>query len=303
MFRKTEPKMTHFSRVLVPVLTPLGPDLSVDAISLKALTAHLMNHGARDFFALSPIGESFFLDVQKRAQALEIISSTVGKRGKVIAGCFGRSDEEIIDAVREAQRFTDFCAVNVPEASLVSEISFMDFFDSLFMQTKANIFLYNSPLLFKRNIPVLGVEKIAGWERLVGVIDCSRNFEYFRAMLEHLRAHEVRIFQGAEEFALDSLNIGCAGLSPGLANVLPSLFLALSKAHDSMSTSECIRAQAQISGLLKDFFPFSKRIQAYKRVLASQGLVQEFHSPQLPFLEKRELERLESFEERSIALE
>ena len=38
--------------LIVPLLTPLNEDFSIDSLSLKALVARLMNKGVKNFFAL-----------------------------------------------------------------------------------------------------------------------------------------------------------------------------------------------------------------------------------------------------------
>jgi len=297
MFRRGEQKKVAFSGLVVPLVTPLNEDFSVDSVSLKALTARLMNHGVRNFFVLSPIGESFYLDEAKREEVMRVVTDTVGARGKVIVGCLGLSAEDVVEKVKAAQRFSTFCAVNVPEVSIVNEISFMDFFDGLFRETKANIFLYNHPVYFKRNIPVLGIEKIAGWERIVGIIDYSKNPDYFGALLEHMRSQNVKVFQGAEESALDSLIMGCAGIAPCLAGVLPNIFLDLLAGYESMGRVDIIHNNSKIISLMKDYFPFGKRVQSYKYLLSVERLTQSYHFPQLEKLGEEEKKRLSGLAE------
>ncbi|MEK6958420.1 MAG: dihydrodipicolinate synthase family protein, partial [archaeon] len=217
-------KQVSLKGLVVPLLTPLDENLSLDKVALKNHSARLLNRGVKNLFVLGPYSEYEYLPHNQQREALKVVSATVANHGKVIAGCFGETNDEVIGKVAQNQKIADVCAVNVPPLALESEVFFVEFFDELFMQTKADIVIYNNPFLFTRNVPVRAVNLIEGWERLLAFIDGSRNKDYFNAL--STKATSLKIFQESEDAVIDSLQSGCVGIMPLSSNVYPVYFLS-----------------------------------------------------------------------------
>jgi len=122
-------KGTEVYGLVVPLLTPLKDDLSVDSVALKNHTARLLNRGVKNFFALGSTGEFNSLVERQERRVIEVVSDTVGSHGVVLAGCFASSTDEIISKVKFAQRHADYCVINVPLGALTNEFHFIDFFE------------------------------------------------------------------------------------------------------------------------------------------------------------------------------
>lgn len=279
------------SGLLVPVVTPMDEDCTIDFFGLKNHISKLLNVGVKNFFAASAAGESKFLSQNEEAKLVEDVVSIVGSKGLVVAGCCSDTAELAVQKVRAAERAgAHACAVNVPLTALTNEVFFIDFFDELFTNTRANIFLYNDPFVFRRNIPIVGLNKLVNWERLLGVIDFSNNQPYFN---ELCGLYGMKIFQGNYSLAFDSLRQNCSGLASPASNVFPHLFLSLLKHSRELDTVASIRRQGEINSFIENYFPFQKRIQAYKYALSLKGIMKECHSKALGPLTQSEREKLE----------
>ena len=292
-------KQKLINGLIVPLLTPMDENSQLDSFALKTLVARLMNRGVKNFFILSPFAEQQSLSPKEEKEIIKVVSSVVGKRANLLIGCFGNSTEEIIDKVLFAQKITDNCVVNVPFSALTNEVVFVDFFDRLLRRTKANIFLLNDPFCFKRNIPIVGLERIANWEKLIGVIDYSANIGYYKALSDHYQS--IKIFQGKEELFLDSMNMHCNGIVPQFANLAPSVFVNLESEFKEIGYEKMLRKQSNINFVLKDYFPAAKRLQSIKYALFFEGVIQKFFSTNLKKLGDDEEEKVESFFEKSFA--
>ena len=292
-------KQKSVSGLIVPLLTPMDENARLDYFALKTLTARLMNKGVKNFLLLSPFAEYNFLEENEEREIIKLSSSLVGNKGNLFIGCFANSTEEIIKKVLFAQKFSDYCVVNVPLPSLTNEVLFIDFFDKLFTRTKAKILLLNDPHSFKRNIPVIGLERIANWEKLIGVIDYSGNMSYYKALSDHYQS--IKSFQGKEELIVDSYDMHCSGIVSSFANLLPATFLKIENEFSEVGYNGMLRKQTKINSLLKDYFPTGKRIQTIKYALFVEGVMQRYYSKTLSELSKKEEEKIESFFEKSIA--
>jgi 4-hydroxy-tetrahydrodipicolinate synthase len=279
------------SGLIVPIVTPMDEDCTIDFFGLKNHISKLLNVGAKNFFVGSAIGESKFLSQDDEAKLIEDVISIVGSKGFVIAGCCADSAELAVQKVRSAERAGAYaCAVNVPLTALTNEVFFMDFFDELLTNTRGNIFLYNDPFVFKRNIPILGLNKLVNWERVIGIIDFSNNQPYFK---ELCNLQGMKIFQGNDSLAFDSLRANCSGLASPASNVLPQLFLNLLKNFRELDTVASVRQQGEINSFIENYFTSQKKIQAYKYALSLKGIMKECHSKQLEPLTQKEKDKID----------
>jgi len=279
--------------LVVPLLTPLNEDLSLDFISFKTHVSWLMNRGVKNFFILSPFGEQEFLSREQKQELIIYAKEALPKKINLIVGCFGETPDLITESVSFAQRYSKQCVVNVPFSALTNEISFIDFFEELFNQTKADFFLYNNPFLFKRNIPVVGFDKIAGWERLLGVIDYSRNIDYFKILSKYKQA--LSLFQEADELFFDSTGF-CEGFAPQLSNIYPRFFVESKEKVPALDYVGLVHKQSDFSSFVRDYFPLHSRIQSAKYLLAQNGVMQEFYHSALGVLSNQQKEKLTSLQ-------
>lgn len=284
--------------LIVPLLTPLNEDLSIDGIAFKSQIARLMNKGVKNFFVLSKFGEGEFLDSENEKKVIRIAFENIKKKENFFVGCFSQSTDELISKIKFAEYYTKNCVINVPYLALTNEVEFVHFFDKIFTNTKANIFLVNDPVVFKRNIPVNGLDKIANWERFLGVFDFSKNPVYFRAISDYHQCFDI--FQGVEELAVESFNHKCSGLVVGISNLIPEYFLNLKSDFDKYGYNSLVRNELRILTLMRDYFP-QKNVQAYKKILSYEGILQDYFSKELPTLNDVETQKVDSFIEKAFS--
>ncbi|MFA6268420.1 MAG: dihydrodipicolinate synthase family protein [archaeon] len=278
------------SGLIVPLITPLNSDKSIDTLALKAITARLMNKGVKNFFVFNSFSEYEYLSFEQKKEVLTVVHKEVDGKGFLIVGCFGSTNDEIITNVLEAQKYTNLCVVNVPLPALEKELDFIDFFDSLFTQTSANILLYNNSISFKKSIPALWLDNIINWERLVGVIDYSRNPEYLDELGKYYQL--TKLFEENEELAFDALRRNFSGVSCLASIAFPAYYLSLINDFGEIDFSRMVRQEARISAMLK-MLPQNKKIQAFKHAFSLQRLTQPYFSDALDSLTEKEVHLVE----------
>lgn len=288
--------LSKVNGLIVPLLTPLNEDLSIDKFALKSLIARLMNKGVKNFLILSKFSEREYLSEDQEKELIYLASKEISKHSNLIIGCFSQSKEEIIKKINYAKKFSENVAINVPYHALTNDVEFISFFDNVFNNTKSKIYLYNDPVEFKRNIPVIGLNRIANWENFVGFFDFSKNPVYFKAVSEYYQS--FKIYQGFEELAIESYNHKSSGQVVGIANIAPDLFLNVKKDYELNGYNFLIQDELRILTLMKNYFP-EKRIQSYKKILAYEGIIQDYYSNELPKLNNEEIENINKFIERA----
>jgi dihydrodipicolinate synthase/N-acetylneuraminate lyase len=292
-------KQKSISGLIVPLITPMNDDYSLDTFSLKTHVARLMNKGVKNLFLLGSFAEQEHILLKEEKEIIKTINVLAGKRTNILIGCIAKSTEEIISKVLFAQKFSEYCVVNVPFPALTNEVLFIDFFDKLFTRTKAKIILVNDPFYFKRNIPIIGLERIINWEKLIGIIDYSSNPGYYKALLDHYQS--IKVFQGKEELIVGSHGVHTSGVVPILSNLMPSIFVNIEQEFNQNRFEKMLKKQEKINSVLVNYFPASKRIQSIKYALLIEGVIQKFFSQSLKELSEKEEEKIELFFEKSFA--
>lgn len=277
--------LQKLSGLLVPLVTPLNSDFSVDEVSLKNLVARLMNKGVHGFFVFSRFSEYEKLSHSDRQKVLHTVGAELSGKGVLISGCFASAAEEIISLVNDSSRYADACVVNVPVSALTNALEFADFFELLMSKTRAKIILYNNPSLFGQSIPLERLGNFINWENLAGIIDASRNPDYFEELSKSFSA--TRLFEENEELAFEALRLGFSGLSCFSSVLFPSYYLQLIENFEGLDYRRLMRNEAKVSALNKLILP-AKRVQAVKHVLSLQGIIQPFYFDSLEPLSDKE---------------
>jgi dihydrodipicolinate synthase/N-acetylneuraminate lyase len=284
--------LSRVKGLIVPLLTPLNEDLSIDKIALKSHVAKLMNKGVKNFLILSSFGEREYLSEDQEKELIKLTSKEVEGKANLLIGCFSQSTDTIISKIRFASKYSNKCVINVPYHALTSEVEFVSFFDSVFRETRSFVYLYNDPVEFKRNIPVIGLNRIANWEQFLGVFDFSKNMVYFKAISEYKQS--FKSFQGIEELAIESFNYNAEGLVVGVSNIIPELFTRLKDDFELNGYNFLVRNELNILTIMKDYFP-EKRIQSYKKILEFEGIIRDYYSKELPKLSEADESRINMF--------
>ncbi|MDD3159529.1 MAG: dihydrodipicolinate synthase family protein [Candidatus ainarchaeum sp.] len=279
------------NNLIVSLITPMNEDYTIDEIGYKALIAKLMNKGVRNFLILDNTNDLNKYDLHGEKQLIKFASNNIGKKGNLIIGCFSNSTDEIIEKIKHAEKFSKIVAINIPQSALTNDISFMDFFDKLFTKTKKNIIIINDPKSSGKNIPVEGLNLIANWERLIGVIDYSQDLNYFHTLSQFHQC--FNIYQGYEKLATDSYSYYCSGIVSSLANLTPSYFFSLKEDIEFSNNLTIQKKQEAINNLIDSCSINNKKIQSYKYLLYKNGLIQPYYSKELPILTEEEISTLD----------
>ncbi|OQA30337.1 MAG: dihydrodipicolinate synthase [archaeon ADurb.Bin336] len=281
----------NLSGLIVPLVTPLNKDKSLDLLSLKTLVARLMNKGVTNFFLFGPYSEQEFLSIAEKKAILEVVFKEVNGKGFILAGCFGRDFDETVELVELAENFTNYCVVSLSKSVLEDELSFIDFFDHLFRHTKANFLIYDDVRLSGAIIPVPWLEKIVTWERFIGIIEYSKDIDYINELTTLKQV--TKLFEASKDMAFYCLRNGFCGIACNSSLIFPSYFLELAESMGGMDMRRYLLNDARINEIKKSY-PTGKKIQALKRVLFLRGLMNAYcfdDSLNLTELEKVQIEQ------------
>ena len=94
---------TKFRGVIVPILTPLHPDETVDTQSLQRLVNYLLDNGVHGIWVSGTTGEFGALSDQQRLVSIETVVDEVAGRVPIIGNVSGASTQLSLEMARAVQ--------------------------------------------------------------------------------------------------------------------------------------------------------------------------------------------------------
>lgn len=221
--------------VWAPALTPMGPDLAIDAERFVAHARWLLEHGCHGVVLFGTTGEATSFAVEERMALLERVvdAGLPGARLMVGTGCCA-----LPDSVRLTRHAV---AHGCPAVLVLPPFYFKGVTDEGLFRSYAEIiervaapelalYLYHFPRLSGVPItPALVAHLCEVYPRNVaGLKDSSGDWAGTRGFIE--RFPQLAILPGSETLLHDALRLGGAGCITATANINPT---AIRRAYDA----------------------------------------------------------------------
>lgn len=242
--------------VIVPLLTPVHGDESLDEPALERLIEHVLAGGVHGVFVLGSTGEFAALDDGMKLQVVRRTCEIVRGRVPVLAGVNQLGTRRTAEMAR--------CCFDLGVSAVVGSAPFyymhnqgelLRHFEALVRATEGPLVLYNIPQRVKLALAVDTVDRLARIDRVIGIKDSAGEMAMFEQFLALRKRHaHFRVSQGSERMAVQSLAAGADGLVLGQANVAPRLCRDL---YDAGQRGDLVRAEAlqtrltQLAGIVR----------------------------------------------------
>jgi len=226
------PKAEPFVKgIVVPMVTPFKPDLSIDFDSVEWLVNYLIEGGVDALFPNSTTGEFPHL---RRSEAVDLVRKVVeacGGRVKVLAGITGNYTEEIVSLGREFLDIgVDGFIMAPPYYFKLDRHDLLTHYGYVAVRLEAPIIIYNIPSTTGINIPVDVIKRLAlEHSNIVGAKLTVDSLTYMRRVIEDVKEfrEDFAVLPGTTEYLLPALILGGDGGVLALANVVPKLLKAV----------------------------------------------------------------------------
>jgi 4-hydroxy-tetrahydrodipicolinate synthase len=215
--------------VLVPLVTPLLPDGTVDTDSLGRLLDFQLAAGVDGLLVVGSSGESVALSAAERLRAAAHAVAHVGERAHVMLGV---PTQGTLDAAAEAAALAglgpDSLLVAAPAGLRLSDSELIGHFRTIARQADAPVVAYEVPSRVGSSLSPDLIAALAADGIIAGVKDSSGNLTAGRVMATATRPLDQFVrYTGSEELIDASLLAGYDGTIPGLANVFPRFHVEL----------------------------------------------------------------------------
>lgn len=223
-----------FSGVVVPHVTPMHEDETIDEQSLRTLVSEIADTGGLGALAsCTRVGEGPVLSFEEKLAVFETVVDEVGDHEFPIVGTVApQSTEEAVRKVSEAgETGVDAVMVIPPLLFAWGESSpemRVRFFEELDRRTDVSLVLFQVPVESYWYEPATLAE-ISRLESVVAIKEASFNPVLFTNVVQALHGEggDIAIFSGNDRFLAQSFLLGIDGALVGVANVFPERWIEM----------------------------------------------------------------------------
>jgi 4-hydroxy-tetrahydrodipicolinate synthase len=225
-------EMKKLQGIIPPIITPFTRKQDVDTAALQGLANYMINCGVDGIFAMGTAAESPILTREQRLKALQTLKSECVGRTPLLIGVMETSTARVLELVREAEELqADAIVAVTPYYFRMKQKEIVKHFAAIREATSLPLIIYNVPVYTGNPIEPETVNEIARFPGVIAYKDSSGNMPHFQQAIRLTRdLPQFSVLQGVQVLSVISLQMGAAGLIPGVGNVIPDQMVSLYQA-------------------------------------------------------------------------
>lgn len=229
-----------FSGIVVPMITPLMSDFTIDIKAVQTLMQLFQQNNIHPL-VLGTTGESPSIG---RTESLKLVRSAVENKGIgqiIYAGIVGNEVETLIERANEyLETGADVIVATLPSYYTLTSLQMERFYLQLANRIKGPVMIYNIKATTQMSIPLDVIEKLSLHPNIAGLKDSERDAERMETC--------IRLFQNRDDFSyfcgwgaqsFGSLKLGADGIVPSTGNIVPEMYGKLYDAATQGDWKEC----------------------------------------------------------------
>ena len=268
--------------VIVPILTPLNSDESVDTDSMRRLVNYLLDNGSHGIWVSGTTGEFSNLSNKQRLISVETVVDEVAGRVPIIGNISCPSTQLSLELALAVQEMAlDGIAVTPPYYYNNAQDELLDHYRYISDRSGLPLWVYNIPPMVKTVVEPSTIATLASEGAVVGVKDSSGSGEPFAQLNVLCEQGDLNLlrFLGTVSRITTSTALGADGVIPAIANLAASASVRgweAGEARDMETVKECnakLIAASKISQLAKGGGPNAAAFSGMKSALKHMGVL------------------------------
>lgn len=265
--------MKEIKGIIVPILTPMHEDETVNYEELVNQIERLIAAGVHAIFVFGTNGEGYILDEEEKAEIIRVAVKAVSGRVPVYAGTGCVSTRDTIRMSRKAKELgADVLSIITPSFAAASQEEIIRHYETVANAVDMPILLYNIPARTGNALAPATVQKLSQVANIVGVKDSSGNFDNILQYIEKTRGGDkpFTVLSGNDSLILWTLLAGGKGAIAGCANVFPHTMVSIYEKLTAGDFEGARRAQDSIRPF-RDIFKFGNPNTIVKTAVKELG--------------------------------
>ena len=268
--------------VIVPILTPLNSDETVDIPSLRRLVNYLVDNGVHGIWVSGTTGEFAALSDTQRLISMEAATNEAAGRVTIIGNISGPSTQISLQMAMDVQEMgMDGIAVTPPYYYSHAQDELLTHYRHISDRCGLPLWVYNIPQTVKTAVAPNTIATLASEGAVVGVKDSSGAGELLAELNVLCQQGEIPLlrFLGTAYRVTTSKSVGVQGVIPAIANLVPkaaSLGWEAGEHGDLETAKKCdktLMAVSKISQLAQGGGPNAASFSGMKAALKIMGIL------------------------------
>ncbi len=289
-------KALKYHGAVVPLVTPLTTQGSLDEAALRRLVDWQIAGGVAGIFVLGTTGEGAHVPAQLRWQLVARTVALVNKQALVYAGLGDIRSADLAEANEFFQVGADAVVVHPPLSEKLVPEKLLGWYATLLDQVKGPLVLYNMPSTTGVSIPLDAVEQLLGHPRLVGIKDSENNPQRHEELLQRFGGKkDFSVFIGVGALMEPGLKLGADGIVPSVGNLIPEVCQQLCVAANEADWNTVAQLAARMNTvalLYQKGRNLNESLAALKAAMHCRGLCAPQVLPPLRRVSDAELEKI-----------
>jgi len=288
----------RFSGIVVPMITPLNKDLTVDVEAVGRIM-HLFDTCGIHPLILGTTGESSSIGAKESYRFVEAAVKAKGENQHVYAGLVGNRVEELIArGNRYLELGADCVVATLPSYYTLTFTQMIRFYTTLADNIEGPVMMYNIKATTQMSIPVEVVAELSHHVNIWGLKDSERDADRMKTFIEEYKNRkDFSYFCGWGAQSAGSLKLGADGIVPSTGNIVPEMYGKLYLAALTGQWDECAEWQDrtdQVASVYQKDRTLGESLAALKVIAQSKGICNTTMMPPLTELTETEASQVES---------
>lgn len=261
--------------VVIPMITPMNEDDSLDEASLASFTQFLLKAGVHSLYPNGTNGESLLLSQEERNRVAEIVARENRGTLPLFIQCGSMSTQETHEHVLHAVKIgADGVGIMSPAFFPMDEEALFQYYSQALEEVPADfpVYVYNIPGCTTNDVsPGLLARLMERFSNVVGIkYSCPDLMRIEDYLLKSPRTPDVLI--GCDSLFLQCLMTGGVGTVTGPGSVFHQRFTRLYRQYQESDLKGAQKTQAQIVKLDRELAGIPG-IPALKAMLKLRGII------------------------------
>ncbi|MDD4970211.1 MAG: dihydrodipicolinate synthase family protein [Paludibacter sp.] len=236
----------RFSGIVVPMITPLNKDFTVDCDAVVRIMKLFYKSGIHPL-VLGTTGESSSISATESYRFVEAAVKAKGEKQCVYAGLVGNQvDELIVRGNKYLELGADCVVATLPSYYTLTPDQMIHFYITLADNIQGPVMMYNIKATTQMSIPVEVVAALSRHPNIWGLKDSERDAERMATFIgAYKNKEDFSYFCGWGAQSAGSLKLGADGIVPSTGNIVPDMYGKLYQAALTGNWEECQKWQEE----------------------------------------------------------
>lgn len=267
--------MKRLSGVVVPLVTPITEEDTIDVVSLRKLTDYCIDGGLQCLYPCGTTGEMMYLTVKERKQVAEVVVAQSAGRVPVFVHVGAWNQADTIELARHAEEIgADGIGVVTPSFYSISDEGLVDYYTTIANSVSEDfpVYLYGIKQNAVNDLDKYVCEKVA--KNCPNVIGVKYSFPDMTRLQELMTVNEGRfdVLVGPDHLFEAVCAVGGKGVVSGNAMCIREHYTQLWDAIQKGDYQLATKIQRR-TNVLNSAMCAVNNIAAYKVILKREGIL------------------------------